>query len=102
MSTAATETQEENRGRIGREDVNRALPSGMSTAALMDPSLSPAEERPTKKFPAHSIRRRIVEAATIYLSAVSDTVFQRRTAVVATAESYHGEGQKAGISTKRK
>ena len=69
----------------------------------MDPSPSPTEEkRTTKKRPNQHIGRRIAEAAKLYGTDVSNTVFQRRLAAAATAGSRHEEGQMVVIGTKRK
>ena len=102
MITMSAETWEDRRGRIGRENVDGVPHGRTATAAPMAPTPSLAEERPTKKRPAQRIGQRIAEAATVSSPAVSDTVFQRRTAAAATAGSRNGEGQKVGISTKRK
>ena len=65
MGSEAVDTQEENIGHIGREIVDGVLVSGTSTAASMDLYPSPAEERPTKKRPAHRIRHGTAEALTV-------------------------------------
>ena len=68
----------------------------------MDLSLSPTEDRPTKKRPYQSIRRRIAAEVKVSWPAILDMIFQRRTAAAVAAGSRHGEGQNVGISTKRK
>ena len=93
MSTMSAETWEDRRGRIGRENVDIVPLSRTATAAPMAPTPSLAEERPTKKRPAQIIGHNIVGKAKMSLRAVSDTVFQRRTAAAATTGSRHRYGK---------
>ena len=55
MRTTEEETQEDNIGHIGK-DVTDGVPlGGTATESSMDPSLSPAEERPENNYLAQHI-----------------------------------------------
>ena len=63
--TAAEETWEDKIRHIGREIIDGVSLRGMATENLMDPYPSPAEERITKKLPAHNIGYGIPTTETI-------------------------------------
>ena len=93
MSATAADTQEDKRGHIGPENIYGVPIGRTATAAPTAPTPSLAEERPTKKRPAQIIGHNIVGKAKMSLRAVSDTVFQRRTAAAATTGSRHRYGK---------
>ena len=70
MSKTAAEKREDKRGSIGQKNVDN-VPLGITaTEALMDLTPSLTEESLTNKCAAQSIRRGIVEEATVSLPAV--------------------------------
>ena len=62
---AVVETREDKIRHTGRKSVNSVPLGGTATTSFMAPYLSPAEERPRKKFPTQHIGRRIAEAETV-------------------------------------
>ena len=63
--TEIVETQEDKIRHNGQENFDSVPLGGTAMAALVDPSMSHVEERPTKMHPTQSNRRGIVAAATV-------------------------------------
>ena len=74
VSTAAVETREERRRRVGRENFNGVLLSGTTTAALMSQSQSHVKYIPKNNSPDHHIGHMITVVATVYFYGVLYTV----------------------------